>query len=119
MRGDAFQIFCCVAFEALLLVAGIQAVTFPGVAVELLRGAAMSANRASTVIRTVVVRVASMLDCALLSVSGASLERNPRSGYRNRASNPRVGSGSASKPPNPQQEASSRLRARSRKARDD
>ncbi len=56
--GDAFQIFCCVAFEALLLVAGIQAVTFPGVAVALLGGAAMSANRASTVIRTVVVRVA-------------------------------------------------------------
>ena len=58
VRGDAFQIFCCFAFEALLLVAGIQAVTFPGVAVELLGGAAMSANRASTVIRTVVVRVA-------------------------------------------------------------
>ena len=56
--GDAFQIFCCFAFEALLLFAGVHAVVFPAVAVELLRGAALTTVTAATVIITVSIGVA-------------------------------------------------------------
>ena len=120
-RGDAFQIFCCVVLLGLIFIS--HAVVLPAVAVD--RVAMLTAVRTATVIGTVSIGVArsgtlgKLWSCALLRVLSAGWERARGSDCRNRASNPRVGSGSASRPPNPQQKASSRLRARSRKARDD
>ena len=57
VRGDAFQIFYCISFEALFII-GVHAVARPVVAVEVFRGSALATSRTLTITRafTVVVR---------------------------------------------------------------
>ena len=46
--GDAFQIFCCISFEALFII-GVHAVARPVVAVEVFRGSALATSGTLTI----------------------------------------------------------------------
>ena len=93
--GRCFQIFCCVALLRAVFIHLMQPSVWPLIIVQ------SSSEWRVTGRKMHSVRVMRSLDARLCFAlgGGASLERNPRSGYRNRASNPRVGSGSASKLP--------------------